>query len=90
MRVITRLVECTRWRGSGLSTAKDSDYCPNCKVKVMEGNCFCDWPESLDVVVEKEKAKLLLENRNGETTTEHFKDKIKSISFSKVKGGARR
>jgi hypothetical protein len=65
----------------------DSTYCPDCKVKVMEETCFCDWPESLDVALEREKVRLLLDNQ--ETKSDEFKDKIKSITFNRVKGGGR-
>lgn len=69
-----------------MSTVNDS-YCPDCKVKIMDGTCFCDWPENPDVVAEKAKADSLLSTE--EVATLAFRDKIKSITFNRVKGGAR-
>lgn len=72
-----------------MSTVNDSDYCPSCKVKVMDGTCFCDWPENPDVVADKTKANLLLNSNGEKMKSEEFKDKIKSIAFNRVKGGGR-
>lgn len=73
---------------NGKNTANDSDYCPQCKVKIMDGTCFCDWPANEDVENEKRKAEQLLGQQEGEAQS--FRDKIKSITFNRVKGGARR
>lgn len=51
---------------NGTSTANDSDYCKECKVKIVEDNCFCDWPENLDVQREMYKAKKLSESLKKE------------------------
>lgn len=54
----------------------------------MEDSCFCDWPENPDVMADKAKADRLLNNYDEKSV--EFRDKIKSITFNKIKGGARR
>lgn len=31
------------------------EYCPECKVTIIEGTCFCDWEDPLDVVTRAPK-----------------------------------
>ena len=75
-----------------MSTASVSDYCHKCKVMIMDGKCFCDWDGETPLSYDQQKKEWfedyvlrpeeVIENRE-------FKEKIKSINFSKVRGGGR-
>lgn len=65
------------------------EYCGKCMVLFMDGNCFCDWPDNEDVEYEKHCAERLLEQYEAEGKSQEFKDKLKSISFNRVRGGGR-
>lgn len=66
------------------------EYCEICKVLIMYGNCLCGWPDNNeDVEYEKYCAERLAEQYEEEQRAKEFQDKIKSITFNKIPGGAR-
>lgn len=73
---------------NGKITANGSDWCPNCKVKIMDNTCFCDWPDNEQAEYDRH-CEERLSQQFADIEAQAFRDKIKSIAFNKVKGGGR-
>lgn len=72
------------------------EWCEVCKVKFIEGNCFCDWDLPDDEIISRAPKQIefvceICERRKGEECiynydqdpdkAREFKDKIRSINF---------
>lgn len=72
-----------------MSIANDSDWCPKCRVKIMDNSCFCDWPDNEQEHYDSYCGARLLDQYEENRKAQEFKEKIKSIRFNRVKGGGR-
>lgn len=88
-----------------LKALTNNDWCPECKVKIMEGHCFCEWdqptvkaPTPLEIDGNGNPVDVWFPNGDpifkakliaDQQAQEDFKSKLKSISFNRVKGGGR-